>query len=115
MCYLMEKPKYIVYNNNDKPIALFFDAIAATNYIYTINGAYVESIVDEDTNVLYTDFITDIEKMRDFFKVSKEEFLLSYSYLTEEEYDLTAEKIRGMTAEEIERIKEQCRALPDYD
>lgn len=115
MYYLMEKPKYIVYNNNDEPIALFFDAIAATNYIYTINGTYVESIVDEDINVLYTDFITDIEKMRDLFKVSKEEFLLSYSYLEEKEYDLTVEKIRDMTAEELERIKEQCKVLPDYD
>lgn len=67
------------------------------------------------TERFVSDFITDIEKMRDFFKVSKEEFLLSYSYLEEEEYDLTAEKIRGMTAEEIERIKEQCKALPDYD
>ena len=65
--------------------------------------------------MLYTDFITDIEKMRDFFEISKEEFLFSYSYLKEEEYDLTAEKIRDMTAEEVKRIKEQCKALPDYD
>ena len=65
--------------------------------------------------MLYTDFITDIEKMRDFFEISKEEFLFSYSYLKEEEYNLTAEKIRDMTAEEVERIKEQCKALPDYD
>ena len=65
--------------------------------------------------MLYTDFITDIEKMRDFFEISKEEFLFSYSYLKEEEYNLTAEKIRDMTTEEVERIKEQCKALPDYD
>ena len=65
--------------------------------------------------MLYTDFTTDIEKMRDFFEISKEEFLFSYSYLKEEEYNLTAEKIRDMTTEEVERIKEQCKALPDYD
>ena len=65
--------------------------------------------------MLYTDFTTDIEKMRDFFEISKEEFLFSYSYLKEEEYNLTTEKIRDMTAEEVERIKEQCKALPDYD
>lgn len=65
--------------------------------------------------MLYTDFITDIEKMRDFFEIFKEEFLFSYSYLTEKEYDLTVEKIRDMTTEEVERIKEQCKALPDYD
>lgn len=35
------------------------------------------------------DFIDDDEKMRDFFKLSKEEFLSSYSYLKEEDYDET--------------------------
>lgn len=35
-------------------------------------------------------FIDDAEKMRDFYDLSKEEFLASYSYLTEEEYDNTA-------------------------
>ncbi len=35
------------------------------------------------------DFTTDWEKMRDFFKLTKEEFLMSYSYLTEKEYEAT--------------------------
>lgn len=35
-------------------------------------------------------FITDIPKMADFKILTKEEFLESYSYLTEEEYDATA-------------------------
>ena len=34
-------------------------------------------------------FIDDEEKMRDFVDMSKEDFLESYSYLTEEEYELT--------------------------
>ena len=34
-------------------------------------------------------FIDDEEKMRDFKELTKEEFLFSYSYLTEEEYDAT--------------------------
>lgn len=38
------------------------------------------------------DFFDDEEKMDDFYKLSKEEFLRSYSYLTEEEYDLTEDK-----------------------
>lgn len=37
----------------------------------------------------YKDFLDDKEKMEDFYVLSKEEFLNSYSYLTEEEYDLT--------------------------
>ena len=36
-------------------------------------------------------FINDKEKMRDFKILSKEEFLSSYSYLTEAEYDNTME------------------------
>ena len=36
-------------------------------------------------------FIDDEEKMRDFYELTKEEFLTSYSYLTEEEYDATRE------------------------
>ena len=35
------------------------------------------------------DFTTDWEKMRDFFQLTKEEFLESYSYMTEEEYEAT--------------------------
>lgn len=38
-------------------------------------------------------FINDEEKMRDFKELTKEEFLESYSYLTEEEYDITAKEI----------------------
>lgn len=34
-------------------------------------------------------FVNDAEKMRDFHRLTKEEFLQSYSYLTEEEYDNT--------------------------
>ena len=37
----------------------------------------------------FTDFCDDAEKMKDFHKLSKSEFLSSYSYLTEEEYNLT--------------------------
>ena len=35
------------------------------------------------------DFLDDEEKMRDFICLSKEEFLASYSYITENEYDNT--------------------------
>ena len=40
----------------------------------------------------YTSFITDKEKMRDFKILTKQEFLKSYSYLTEAEYDLTVKE-----------------------
>ena len=40
-------------------------------------------------NTKYTSFIDDAEKMADFKQLSKEDFLNSYSYLNEIEYDLT--------------------------
>lgn len=43
---------------------------------------------------VYYDFTDDHEKMRDFFALTKEEFLASYSYLDEQEYDLTAAKVK---------------------
>lgn len=75
----------------------------------TVEGYKKENIVT------YSDFITDLEKMRDFFEMSKEEFLLFYSYLEEIEYNLTAEKIKNMTTEEIVHLKSECDELPDYD
>ena len=46
--------------------------------------------LSEDRMYIYTEgFINDKEKMRDFKTLTKEEFLESYSYLTEEEYDNT--------------------------
>ena len=39
------------------------------------------------------DFIDDKEKMKDFFAMSKDSFLSSYSYLSEEEYDATVNKL----------------------
>ena len=45
-------------------------------------------------NIKITPFVDDGEKMRDFFDLTKEEFLESYSYLTEEEYDATAEYVK---------------------
>ena len=36
-------------------------------------------------------FNRDKEKMRDFLKLSKADFLDSYNYINEESYDMTAE------------------------
>jgi len=47
-------------------------------------------------NIEYTDFCDDAEKMVDFHQLSKEEFLESYSYITEQEYVLTTIKLNGV-------------------
>lgn len=41
-------------------------------------------------------FINDFDKINDIFILSKEEFLKSYSYLTEQEYDDTVFKIKEL-------------------
>lgn len=41
----------------------------------------------------FGDFADDEEKMKDFHKLSKEEFLASYSYLTDAEYEATKKKV----------------------
>ena len=75
----------------------------------TIEGYKKENVTT------YTDFITDLDKMRDFFDMSKEEFLLFYSYIREIEYNLTAAKLKNMTTEEIVQLKSKCDELPNYD
>ena len=51
------------------------------------------------------DFIDDEEKMYDFVRLTKEEFLLSYSYLTEDEYDNT-KKIYEERRDDYEQLSE---------
>lgn len=55
-------------------------------------------------------FIDDSEKMKDFIKLTKDEFLKSYSYLTEEEYDETAQTLLHKCLENynIIEVKDMC-------
>ena len=46
-------------------------------------------------------FVWDKEKMKDFADLSKEDFLESYSYLTEEEYNNTVEILNAPNMEEF--------------
>ena len=52
-----------------------------------------------ENNFKAGNFIDDAEKMRDFKILSKEEFLSSYNYLTEAEYDNTMEIYKQMEKE----------------
>ena len=61
-------------------------------------------------NTPATDFTDDEEKMADFNKLTKQEFLDSYSYLTEQEYELTMNQVkllqeeRNISKENMERL-----------
>ena len=63
-------------------------------------------------NIKYTDFTDDEEKMKDFHLLSKERFLESYSYLTEEEYDLTLKKL--MTWHHPKYYKELAKQRKEF-
>ena len=52
-------------------------------------------------------FIDDKEKMRDFKELTKDEFLKSYSYITEQEYEETfVEYIKGLAIEIAETMED---------
>ena len=53
-------------------------------------------------------FADDDEKMKDFFVIPKIDFLSSYSYLTEEEYDITKDYI-------LQQIEKLCTLTNNKD
>ena len=76
-----------------------------------VNWAYIEEMIRlvkhdggqpdkqlmknrDSVPVLYHDFCDDEDKMRDFPNMTKQDFLALYDYLTEEEYDMTVEKLK---------------------
>ena len=54
-----------------------------------------------------THFLDDVEKMRDFKELTKEEFLASYSYLTEEEYDATVREVARRIADFYDKYTDE--------
>ncbi len=50
-------------------------------------------------NNFVDDFLTDEDKMRDFIILSKEEFLASYSYLNEVEYETTIKLLSSILSD----------------
>lgn len=67
------------------------------------------------------DFINDKEKMADFIRLSKQEFLQCYSYLTEQEYENTKKiyertnKQRGRYGKKIHNNLQSRHRLVDLD
>ena len=60
-------------------------------------------------------FIDDGEKMRDFINLTKEEFLQSYSYLQEEDYDETVKLLLRKCFENYRVISVKDLCYPDED
>ena len=65
------------------------------------NGGTLTPIIQGGMNnskaeVFNQSFADDAEKMIDFNTLTKEEFLQSYSYLTEAEYEATLQEVNGI-------------------
>ncbi len=68
-------------------------------------------------------FEDDVEKMRDFLQLDRDEFLDSYSYLTDEEYDETLKAVEKFVGLKEEKVKlslkgifdAKAEALSDFD
>lgn len=79
----------------------YFEGLEQDNYdlwacIKDINNAMPTSMRLTDIELIKanpTPFTDDEEKMVDFVRLSKDEFLESYSYLTDEEYEATVKDV----------------------
>lgn len=56
----------------------------------------------DESEIISKMFITDVAKMTDFKILSKEEFLTSYNYLTEDEYEATRLYFNWLMADDSE-------------
>ena len=86
-------------------MARYFDSSNGVNWAYIEemirlvkhNGGQPDKQLMKNRDsvpVLYHDFCDDEDKMRDFPNMTKQDFLAFYDYLTEEEYDMTVEKLK---------------------
>lgn len=69
---------------------------------YTYDPACGASFDIDEREILDRLFVTDIPKMADFKRLNREEFLQSYSYLTEEDYDANVLFYNWLTRDDSE-------------
>lgn len=81
------------YKDHAEEIAMM-DLVA--NHISEVD---LDTMYRSDVQKEILHFLSDEDKMRDFKELTKEEFLQSYSYLTEEEYDATAKEVAQKIAD----------------
>ena len=84
-------------NSNSKRV---MEALDVVRDFYDNHGKHFKnfSINEFDCNHHnHVDFIDDEEKMKDFNNLTKEDFLSSYNYITEEEYNLTRMRQKNLT------------------
>lgn len=77
--------------------------------VFWAMGKLAEIVTEIRKRIDYSNanFIKDKEKMRDFKELSKKQFLSSYSYLTEQEYDNTAREMLKKLYERLKQIDDE--------
>ena len=95
--YLSDKPHKSLLA--DRELIKAFIGLRTNVVTLTFNKWYKTKILNrraDDIKNKLTHFIDDKEKMKDFKKLTREEFLNTYSYLYPEEYDLTLQELRNL-------------------
>ena len=87
--------KYAVENNHCKTNCTARELLSDI-----VSEELLEQLFDEKAEVFNQSFADDAEKMIDFNTLTKEEFLQSYSYLTEAEYEATFREVNGINKED---------------
>ena len=65
------------------------------------------------TDIKNANFLDDIEKMQDFRILTKKQFLQSYSYLTEQEYDNTAKAVQQWKPNQVKALSDSFARSTD--
>lgn len=103
-CRILEEKKDIWIGDEDNRYFSYPDTPenreALKEYVIEHPFSFDSKVFTEEQILSFTN---DIDKMRDFDGLSKYEFLSSYGYITEEEYDATAKELKeqGRTGNQV--------------
>ena len=84
----LNKIKEYDYSDTSTARELIYMLTEELQKTYKLYNDLIEAITKN------ANFLDDIEKMQDFRILTKKQFLQSYSYLTEKEYDNTAKEVQ---------------------
>ena len=84
----LNKIKEYDYSDTSTARELIYMLTEELQKTYKLYNDLIEAITKN------ANFLDDIEKMQDFRILTKKQFLQSYSYLTEQEYDNTAKAVQ---------------------
>lgn len=129
-CFLQrDSSDYVWFEHNDDVVTIFNDGadkvldkdfaicyyeeqynhVNSTDHQVIVAEYVLKQIKEGETEILAPIYIPqsfedDMEKMLDFFSISKEDFLTTYTYLDESDYDETKKVVDAMSDEELRNL-----------